>query len=210
MNLENLGNSEKNFSGILCGEENFAEAGEETENFQVELDSEIEDGFLKPKSQFCYSGLLMKSKQSVNFSPKKIFSPEFFFRPKIFRPEVFRQKVFPSESFPSAPSVRARPRPSAYPRSGLTGGVRGGAGAPTGPSEKVCLVVAPSKMCRRIQNRHGHMKEIHTIEIEILSVESANFGIQKCHQQLRAGSKKTFKNVLSRSMQAAKKTSKMS
>ena len=54
----------------------------------------------------------------------RIFSSEFFrrnfFVRKIFRPKVFR---------PSAPSVRARPRPSAYPRSGLTGG-SGGAGAP--------------------------------------------------------------------------------
>ena len=72
------------------------------------------------------------------FFRRKFFVRNFFVGTFFVR-KVFRRKVFR----PPAPSVRARPRPSAYPRSGLAGGVRGEREPPLVRSaEKVCLVFA--------------------------------------------------------------------
>ena len=78
-------------------------------------------------------------------------------------------------------------RPSAYPRSGLTGGGRGGAGAPPGPSEKVCLVVAPSKFTVQIQNRHGHIYILNILRFAHLdgpTLNSTSHRFSSCPMQL--------------------------
>ena len=66
--------------------------------------------------------VVVDDKEIIVVEDERIFAPIF---DPIFSSENFSSKLFSSENL-FRPSVRARPRPSAYPRSGLTGGGSGG------------------------------------------------------------------------------------